>query len=158
MRRAALLAVLVLTGCGSATHPAATTAPSTTSKKAATTPKPKLSAADLAAARKLLRYDAEDAATAQLGGRKAASPTVHAFALRILRDRNVEIAALHRYVRATPAGSIPAVLLDNAGIYFDSAYVSFMRDRIATERAVHGPLAALVARNRAAEARALAHL
>lgn len=158
MRRLALLTVLLATGCGTATHPAATTTTSTTSKNAAVRPRPKLGPAGLAAARKLLRYDAEDAAAAQLGGRKAASPALHAFALRILRDRNAELDALHRYLRATPATSLPGVLVDNAGIYFDSAYASFMRDRIAAERALGGPLRALVARNRAAESRALARL
>lgn len=168
MLRAGLFAVLlVLTGCGGVSHPTVVTTTSAPPSKAQPHAKPNPNAADLGYARKLLALDAEDALAAQLGGRKAAAPALHAFALRVLRDRNAEIAALHRFTHtARPVTGWTQTynsLLENAGVYFDEAYVPFVRERIAAERALRaGPLtkalARTVARNRAAESRALARL
>jgi uncharacterized protein (DUF305 family) len=146
------LAAALLAGCGGhaaapATKPTTTTRPAGVTAKRGSAAKPKpASPADVRFLRLLSAYDREDEVGATLAARKAASPQLHAAAMRAAHEASAELAAAGRLLAAaherangTPAslrrawGAAYQSLLANAGSPFDSVYAPLAEQRATTE-------------------------
>jgi hypothetical protein len=173
-------------GCGGKASTATTDttgAPSrgtTTTATIARAAPPALARADARFLRLLAAYDREDEVGATLAARKAASPELHAAAMREAREASRELAAAtnvlaraHERANGPPAtvrrawSSVYERLLVNAGSPFDAAYAPMREQRDMTEvafarRELHGgravsakTIARAVIRTRLADERAL---